>query len=230
MNYKIAICDDEDKYIKAIKDVIEEYFHDKQSSCEIVFFTSGNELLKQAYKFDIIFLDVEMDNINGLEIKNNLSRLVDLRIIFVTNYEQYMSEAYGKNVVAYVSKTEINRIKDILKKIEIEDSEHMFITIDGRMIDVYDIKYVKADGSYCDIYYNETNSKLCVYLNDLLERLPNSFIRVHRSYIINLRFIRDINKIDIILKDNTKITISRSYRDIVFKRYFEYIRRRTGIV
>lgn len=229
MNYKIAICDDEDNCIKVIRYVIEDYFQDKKIMCEIDCFTSGNELLEKAYKFDIIFLDVEMEIVNGLEIKNQLSRLVDLRIIFVTNYEQYMSEAYGKNVVAYVNKTEINRIKDILNKIEIEDSEHKFINVNGREIDAYDIKYVKADGSYCDIYYNGTSSKLCVYLNELLERLPISFVRVHRSYIINLRFIRYINKNEILLKDNTIILISRRYKEIVLKRYFEYVRRRTGI-
>ena len=226
MAYKIGICDDENKYIKDIGNIIEDYFKDRKDDYEIYCFNDGYKLLDKADDLDIVFLDVEMDIVSGLEIKNKLTKLSDLRIIFVTNYEQYMSDAYGRNVIAYVNKSEIVRIKEILTKIENEDQENILLTLSDKTLDTYDIKYIKANGAYCSIYFQDQECVACIYLNDLLKRLPASFIRVHRSYVINLRYVRDFLKKHILLSDNTQIPISRSYREAVKKRYFDYVRGR----
>ena len=224
MNYHIAICDDEQEYINKVEFIVKEYFQNSNNTYQLYKYLNGKNLLKDISMFNIIFLDIQLKNINGLDIKNKLSKYHDLRIIFVTNYEQYMQEAYGRNVIAYIKKTEIYKIHNILKTIENEDYEHQFIILDGRTIDTIDILYIQAEGAYCRIYLHYSDTIISIYLKDLLNKLNSFFIRVHRSYIVNIRYIKDIQKNKIILSNEKVIPISPTYKENTTKAYYDYVR------
>lgn len=190
---------------------------------EICYFSDGLKLIDNICSYNIVFLDVEMDVLNGLQIKNIISHYRGIRIVFVSNYEQYMSEAYGVNVVGYVSKKKLSRIQDVLNMIISDDAEHMYIQIDGNQVDTFDIIYIQADGSYSNIFLIQKKIYLCAYLKNILDRLPDNFIRVHRSYVINMRYIKTFEN-DVITLGNEKIPLSRKYKNDFIRKYYDYLR------
>lgn len=224
MNYNIAICDDEQRYIDELQTIIHNYFKNSTHNYNLHTYTNGKELLKNVSIFNIIFLDIELNRTNGIDIKNKLSKYQDIRIIFVSNYEQYMQEAYGRNVIAYIKKSEMHKVQHVLTTIEKEDSEHQFLMLNGRNIDIIDIIYIKSQGSYCHLFLNQSEFMICIYLHELLTKLSDFCIRVHRSYIVNIRYIKDIQKNEIILHNDTIIPISSTYKEKVLKIYFDYLR------
>lgn len=226
MIYKIGVCDDELFYIDRIKLLIDEHFNKSKKNYKVSIFHNGINLWNSIDELDILFLDIEMGNHCGIDIKNQLAIMSNTcKIIFVSNHEQRMQEAFGKNVIGFISKKNLEMIEMILNRIEKEDEEHYIIEISNCRIDVSDIIYAKASGSYTKIYTAKKENTCCIYLNNLLKKLNNSnFIQVHRSYIVNMKYVKDILKESVILINNYEIPISRKYRVDVALKYYEYIR------
>lgn len=225
MNYKIGICDDEYTCRENIKKTINNYFSKNNNTCSIYEFSSGQSVLESAQKLDILFLDIEMDGINGLEVKDQITTIDTLSIVFVTNYQHHMGQAFGKNVIAFINKDEIYKIDEILSQIEKKELLHQQIRIGNDSFDTFDILYAKADGAYTTIYLKDTNVLCCIYLNDFLKKIPNyNFTRVHRSYVVNLFYVKDILATNVLLSNNNEIPLSRSYKKDFTDIYFRYIR------
>lgn len=224
MVYNIGICDDETRFISLIENEIKAYFNDKHTY-SIHTFQSAAKVLESSLSLDLIFLDIEMPDINGIEIKNKLE-LIGFKgaIVFVTNYEQYMKDAFGKNVIAYVQKKDIHRLKKILRSFECNQRESKFIKISDSTIKVNDIYYISADNGYCNITTKNKSHYYSIYLNEILRRVDDKlFVQVHRSYIINLRYVDNFNGSEIKIVNGGKIKLSRKYKDQFMKKYFAYL-------
>ncbi len=224
MKYVIGILDDENIYRDKIRDIVVSHLNEKELSNTILLFENHSELFEKIKDIDILFLDVEMDSMNGIEIKDRLSKYIDLRIIFVSNYLQYMDEAYGKNVIRFIKKDKLDGITNILDRIIVEDSNYQYIKIADQKINSYDIEYIKADGSYSTIYTSTKEIMVCKYLKNVLELLPNYFIQTHRSYVINLHNVKSIQNKDILLDNNVIVPIARGNYEKVMKTYHQFIR------
>jgi len=166
-----------------------------------------------------------MPNLNGIEVKNQINS--DCTIIFDTNYKQRMYEAFGKNAIAFIKKDELYRINDTLTKIEQEEMEHKIVQLGNQLIDIDSILYAKAEGSYTHIHTMEEDFLECIYLSHTLEKInSNSFIRIHKSYIINMKYIRKINSKHVLLINNSRIPLSRLLKKDVTEQYYNYIKSR----
>lgn len=106
MMFKIGICDDEGIYIEAVRQEVENYFGVRAVIIQV--YHTANEILIDEDKPDLLFLDIEMPELDGITLKNRLDEWGEtVEIIFVTNYQQYMHEAFGRYVIAYLAKDEI---------------------------------------------------------------------------------------------------------------------------
>ena len=102
---KIAVCDDEKQVRLRLLTIIQQYFSEIKREVWVAGFKRGQELLSAKVRFDIIFLDIEMPELNGIETAKKLRKWdVTSKIIYVTNYDHYQRNAYEVHAFDYISK------------------------------------------------------------------------------------------------------------------------------
>lgn len=223
--YKIGVCDDNVYFLNEIVNILKD-FYKECNDVKIEKYQNAIEILRYFREFDLIFLDIEMPTINGLALKRKLEE-IDFRgkIIYVTDYEQYMNEAFGKNVIAYIPKKDLNRIVLMLQQLEKEKKRNKVLRIADANINISDIYYIQADSGYVNIYTGNELFYFSIYLNDILKRIDDiTFMQVHRSYIVNFRYIDTFNANEITLINGKKIKLSRKYKEVFKNSYFKYLK------
>lgn len=166
---------------------------------------------------NLIFLDIEMEGMNGLELTKNLGKKKPV-IIFISSKREYAVEAFELNVADYIIKPvtlsrflqAVDRARDLIQgkpnEFELENNEFIFVRDSNiiRRLKLEDILFIEAMGDYVKVYTTEKFIAVHTTLKAVEKRLPASkFIRVHRSYIVA------INKIDS-LQDGTLILNGKS--------------------
>jgi len=156
-------------------------------------------------KFDIVFLDINMPGVSGLEVGYELKYLnPDVSIIFQTAYEEHALKAFDIGAVAYLVKPySIEQLKNSLERIKLPKAEDKTLRILSKYGDSYlllkpkEIHYVKADLSEVMIRTSKGFSYYAQKISDLYERLESfGFVRIHRSYLININEIKEIETIE----------------------------------
>ncbi|WP_443938663.1 LytR/AlgR family response regulator transcription factor [Pedobacter sp. MW01-1-1] len=183
-------------------------------------------------QIDLIFLDIKMPGINGLEFIEAMDR--PPMIILITAFEHYALDAFKLNVVDYLVKpvaftrffSAVNKARDLftLRKrpliFENDLDHHFFINAGYSLVKVRmtDIVYIEGLKDYVKIHL--TNGKSIITrmnLKDLIEKLPpNNFMRIHRSFIVALNKIEAVQKYQVLIS-STEIPIGESYRDSVLE-------------
>src|SRR5882757_1608085 len=168
---------------------------------------------------DLIFLDINMPGLSGIELVNILPR--EQRVIFTTAYSEYALESYEYNVVDYLLKPiTFRRFMMAVAKAAggmspvLQAEEYMFVKSDKQMIRINfrDIAYFEALKEYICIHTKD--QKIITYkrMKELLEKLPDHFTRIHNSYIINGDHISRVEG-NFVLIDNKSLPIGISYKE-----------------
>jgi len=231
----IAICDDNEPDIKYIKKIIKNEFDSHNIKYELKLYNNAQSLLQanQSQPFDVIFLDLDMPDINGMDTASQLNQYTtSTEIIFVTNHDELVYKAYRFKALGFIRKkyleTEIGEILDVL--IETINSRQKYIVFSDSKTEfkclINDIFYIQSDDHYVDIITKEKKHTLRESLNNI-ERLYAhlGFIRVHSRYLVNFRYIYSIEKNTIILNSKHQLPISRS-KIIAVKEAFQFYSRR----
>ena len=179
---------------------------------------------------DAIFIDINMPDLNGLDFVRSLES--PPLIVFTTAYSDYAVEGYKVNAVDYLLKP--FSLDDMLRAAEkvraqyellhqgdvsvVDEDDAIFFKTEHKVVrvQVSDIRYVEGMSEYLKIHLEGDRKPLIVLLSmkKLEERLPRHvFMRIHRSYIINLRKIQEVNKNRVILDADTYLPIGDLYRD-----------------
>lgn len=184
--------------------------------------------------FDLIFLDINMPKISGIEfIKNNL---VKPMVIITTAYSEYALEGFNCSVIDYLLKPfsyerffkaamkakEMYELKllqqDVLKKAP-NDPEHFYVKVDGRFEKIhYDqLLYIEANLNYVVIHTQDKKYLVYLTLKSLMGHLPaDQFIKIHKSTVINLKKITSIEG-NVVNVSGKVVTISHSMQEQVLK-------------
>ncbi|WP_281323281.1 LytR/AlgR family response regulator transcription factor [Flavobacterium aestivum] len=226
MKLKCIITDDEPLARKGIRGYIEKTdFLSITGECETAI--ELNSLLKKE-SVDVIFLDVEMPGLTGMEF---LASAVNLpKIIIVSAYEQYALKGYELNVFDYLLKPvsydrflkSVNKLYDHHEKeLKTVNRDHIFIKADKKTkkIMLKDILFIESMENYVVIH--TTSSKEMVYctMKMMTDNLPSDiFFQTHRSFIVNTEHIQAIegNTLEI---GNNKIPISRNLKDVIYNNH-----------
>ena len=161
-------------------------------------FTSAPEALQslQNHDIDLIFLDVEMPEMSGLEFLQSLTKKPE--VIIISSKEKYALDAFNSDVTDYLLKpiTDYGRfLKAVMKVTDKQNTQsdtqanNIFVKVDSLFVnlDFEDILWVEAYGDYVKIVTKHKTHTVYAKLKSVEERLPqNLFMRVHRSYIVNL--------------------------------------------
>ena len=186
---------------------------------------------------DAIFLDINMPDLNGIDFAKSLD--IDYGrsplIVFITAYSEYALESYKANTVGYLLKpygfdefeTIAKRIKEIqeirqqsfteVDTREVDDGT-IFVKSDYKIvrIDIEHIRYIEAMSEYLRISCDDKERPVIVLLSmkKIEEHLPsNKFMRIHRSFIINLDKITEVKKSHVVLEGDASMPIGDNYKD-----------------
>lgn len=229
MKLRCVIIDDEPLAIELLK-----LYVAKTPFLELVG-TFGNALeameVIDTKNIDLLYLDINMPHINGIEFSKTLPS--SLRIIFTTAYDQYAVESFRLNALDYLLKpinyTEFlqasNKALEWFKLFESHDNQPESIFIKSgysvKRVELNDILYIENQKDYVKFHLESAGEPVSslMSLQALEEKLsPKQFMRVHRSFIVNLDRIKTIERNRIVF-GKTYIPVSESYKD----KFIEYL-------
>jgi len=186
---------------------------------------------------EAIFLDINMPDLNGLDFAKSVEQDHSRGpiMVFTTAYAEYAVEGYKANAVGYLLKPygfdefeaaaqKVRDIHEIRHQAATEvtndstDNDIIFVKSDYKIvrIDTSTIRYIEAMSEYLRIACDDRDKPVIVLLSmkKIEEHLPSSrFMRIHRSYIINLNKLREVKKNHVVLDDNTTMPIGDNYKD-----------------
>jgi len=196
---------------------------------------------------DAIFIDINMPDLNGMDFVRSLA--IRPIIVFTTAYSEYAIEGYKVDAVDYLLKPfgldDFRRAAEKVKKqfelearsyqqtipatpalsSEPDNDDTLFLKTEHRMvrISISGIKYIEGMSEYLKIHLEDQKPVVVLYsMKKLEERLPSYFMRIHRSYIINLKKIQEVNKNRVVLDAQTYLPIGDLYRD----QFTDYLQQR----
>lgn len=187
-------------------------------------------------QIDAIFIDINMPDLSGMDFVKSLS--APPLVVFTTAYSEYAVDGYKVDAVDYLMKPfglddfkrAAQKVKlrfDLMNTAAVSDSSDgsIFLKTEYKIIrvEINDIVYIEGMSEYLRIFTGNGEKPLIVLLamKKIEERLPSaSFMRIHRSYIINLRKIKEINKNRVWIDSDTALPIGDSYKE-AFNKYIE---------
>lgn len=228
---RIAVCDDEVHMRSQIINAFNSYMKTQGEEYSIVEFSSAEEFLSNNDPFDILFLDIEMEGMTGIELKEELEfRRETILIVFITSHVEIMPKAFGLNVVGFLAKPlEEEELNKILKRIVniSHSSQPVEVEENGKVITLQskDIIYIKSDHVYSMIVTNDKEYLLRRSLTEMEEELEGvGFLRIHASYLVNPQHIIRLDT-TVILENGEKVPMSRRKKTELKNKYYEYMRK-----
>ncbi|MBX2944790.1 MAG: response regulator transcription factor [Cyclobacteriaceae bacterium] len=245
MNITCLIIDDE----QLARELLREYIEQMPNISIVGEASKGKDAvdLIDQLKPDLIFLDVQMPGMTGFDVLDEITH--DPHVIFTTAYDQYAIRAFEKNAVDYLlkpidqerfqlaikraverMKLEQNNVGELLRNIKTENKtsydSHIFVQKSEKLINlpVEEIMFLEASGDYTILTTKNDQFVSSSGIGKLEEILnPETFIRVHRSTIININFLKEIEKhfnggMIVKMQSGKSFPVSRTYAKLIRKK------------
>ncbi len=231
---QMAICDDEQFYCDRIKSLLEQYLRRNELSYEIHVFLSGKEFLESCgngLKFDIVFLDINMEELDGIQTAERIrSYHSDTYIVFVTAFIDYALEGYKVNAVRYLMKDNLEGalqecMRAILQKMQVAQVSFAFLEGEKRLY-TDNILFVESRGHKSIFHYME-NGDTAYQIYDKLDAIEKKlitygFLRIHKSYLVNMKHIRRISNYIVFLDTGGELPVPRPRFQAVKEAFVAY--------
>lgn len=231
---RIAVCDDEIIYLDKIKRLIQENLLNRVDTYEIETFMSGSDLCKEDLRqYQVFFLDINMSDMNGLETAKKIREVNEKALlVFITAYIDYAMEGYKFDALRYIIKDMMEDmirecIETVLQRLKINDHKNVYNFLSGKQ-EIYteQILYIESNRHRLTFYIYCRNGLVNYCLYDKLDNIQIQlesvdFLRIHKSYLVNMKYISDMIKYKVILKDGTELPIPRDRYAQIEKQYYE---------
>lgn len=231
----ICICDDNFAVCEELKKLICDFIGGKEP-VSISVFASGEPLVacySDGGRYDIIFLDIEMSGMNGIETASKIRQLSeDAIIIFVSNHKRYVFEAFRCEAFHFIVKPITkDEFEDVFRRaINKYRSTQIFLPLkwqNSRMsIRISSITYIEGVRRHLKVHTETQTFEAVGKLSDAYNELKNlGFVQVHQGYIVNMHFIQLFNSTDVTLEDGTQIMMSRRKRPDALREYDRFMQK-----
>lgn len=229
---RVAICDDQVEYLQQNAVAVRKYLQGEDVLVDV--FKDGNALLKAFTKraYDVVFLDIEMPEIDGITAARKLRQLSsEVYIIFLTSHIEFALEGYEVNALRYLTKPiDPTKLREVLKFVvdKMRQQRALWIKTDlfeGK-VQIKDILYMESQNQNVLICTEKESYSVRYNLGDYEKELAqDGFFRVHRGYLVSLAHIKSVGKGEVLLDDNTSLPVSRAKERELKDVLFQYIRR-----
>lgn len=233
LEFKIAVCDDEKFFREYINNLIEDYFLKKKMIVHIDLFSDGSEFCadrKNFHKYDIIFLDIEMRQMNGMDTAYIIRRFnEDVPIVFITVKIEYSLEGYKVNAMRFIIKQDLEHpLRECLDAVLQSRRERTvtmkFCFVGGeRNIMLKDFLYIENRSHQLRFVGKVEELFLNKKLNTVEEQLrPYHFARTHQSYLVNLEYVDKLASYKVYLFDGSILPAAKGRYVELRKNYLLY--------
>jgi DNA-binding LytR/AlgR family response regulator len=227
----IAIVDDE----KIIREQIKSLIEKQKPDCCLDSYGTGEELLKEGKSFDVLFLDIQMDGMNGIDTAKVLrERGEDTVLVFITAVKEYVFEAFDVSAFHYLLKPiEEKKFEEVFDRAvkeagtrKAQEQDVFFIKTRNRNItlDRKTILYVENQGKKVEIHTTAEIIEIYASMKELELQLGESFCRCHRGYLVNMAYIAEYENDSIRLSNGEKIFMAKERYHEFVKEYMRYLR------
>lgn len=226
---RIGICDDEKYVHSTMKKIVNEYIKYNSDDIEIVDFYSGNEIINYTNNLDIIFMDIDMPEKDGIETSQKLRKKgVNAKIIMLTGKQERYREAFKINAFRFVPKPiEKAEIFEVLEDVKKTMRGNMQVKVYNSGIEFWikqrDILYIESSKDSTIIYTKKTDYRSELSLTKWLDLLDEKmFFKCHKSYIVNLSMIDVIDDKELKIITGEKVLVSRRMKTPLLQAYMDY--------
>lgn len=227
---RIAICDDEQAQRALLEKYISEWGQACGQSVRMELFESGEQFLfhwEDDKAFDLLVLDIEMGRINGMELAKKLRQeKVSVGILFVTGFEEYMSQGYEVEALHYLLKPiQREKLFAVLSKAAEKNSpeeKQIFRTTEGMIsLPLSDVWYVEAQGHHCMLHTREKQYEVLLGISSIRQELGDrqEFQTCHRSFTVNMRHVSAMRGTELILDNDVILPVSRGMEKAVARAF-----------
>lgn len=225
---KIAIVDDEKYWRDIVAETVTEYYLKDQSVLHV--YMCGEELLRKNMKYDIVFLDVEMEQMDGFQTATKYKEIYrDCIIIMFTMHTELSRKGYMVDAFRYIDKA--NMSEEILEALSSADRllqrNHKIkvnvVNLGIIQLIIKDIIYIETEKRNIRIHTTQVDYISSDNISYMEEKLLHyGFFRCHKSYLINLDAVISFDHIDVYMMDGSKAMVStRKYKELK-RRYLEH--------
>ncbi|MDE5907683.1 MAG: LytTR family DNA-binding domain-containing protein [Lachnospiraceae bacterium] len=235
---QIAICDDEQFYREKIQRLLENYLKEHELSYEIRLFLSGEEFLsksKNSVKYDIVFMDINMEELDGIQTAMQMRAFhSDTYLVLITAFINYVLEGYKVNAVRYIMKDTLDVampecMDAIWQKMQIAQISFPFMEGERRLY-ADNLLYLESQRHKLIFYYMEEQTRKDIVRYHIYEKLDvmeqklsgYGFLRIHKSYLVNMKHIRRISNYTALLDTGGELPIPRPRFQAVKEEFVAY--------
>lgn len=228
----IAIVDDEKLQTDAMKSLIKQMTKEMDLSLNLVSYSSGEGFLfelEENRQLDIVFLDIEMKQINGLEVARKIREIdSEVTIVFATAFAEYAVQGYEVQALDYLLKPiEKDKIKKVIQRhLDRKPLVKEIVTLEaeGKLYKIVleDILYIEVIKRECEIHLTDRILTVTSSLKELADKLNENFIQTHRSYLVNVGHIHRLLKTDVELSNGQIVPVSRRLAKEVQEKFIAY--------
>jgi len=238
---RVAICDDNNVFVNNMSQAVKsEFKRQNKEDIELESYVSS-ELMYQHHlikPFDVIFLDIDMPEPDGFQLAARISSSNDCYIIFVTSHPELVYDSLYFRPLNFITKGDesyfTDKLHSVVNQLLNDMKQNTSIILENKAIGrvalkIKDIYYIKSCKHYI-LYYSEGRDPIKIRgnLGEAEEYFSSfDFVRIHKSYIVNLRHIFNLDKKmdEIIFKRGFRLNMSKNYKQQVDEKLTEYLRR-----
>lgn len=236
--YLVAVCDDEQAHAQAIAQTIRHEFASRGYPVSTDVYANSTALMKrleQGTCYDVLFLDIDMPMLNGIELCRRIREIKgNTLVVFISNCEEMVFQVFEVAPFRFIRKrrfsTEIgNVIRDLVVELD-RRSSHFLRLQDERddslySVNVRDLMYVEAQRKKSSLHSIGQTVDITIQFGTIAHLLqPFSFFQIHRSYIVNPNYIYRINNDTVMLDNREELPLSRAKKAQIQKAFFTWSR------
>lgn len=230
---QVAVCDDESQVCDTLKQKISAFCAKHEIAAQVTCYTDAEKLSQEATQFALIYLDIQMPRLNGITLAKQICRQnPDCILVFITMLKAYALEAFEVEALDYICKpideTRLERsLTRALGRIQQEHESSILVQTAHwcKTVKMHEIYYCEVINRKIYLHTREGIMEYYGKLKEIEQQLDARFFKCHRSYLVNLDYLKLYEEGQITLEHGEQIPVSRLRHQALMERMLQYMKK-----